>query len=226
MKKAIALSCGSILALATGAYFFYRTKGKINFHKVKVLDKRSLLYLFREIRKEYSEKFSMNLRLNRKKRRCVQRGSREYRMFIKQLKDEAKEYIQKSIEVVLSNHGLNEEILAESYKHYENDIEIRSAISKLCTVETHKYSSLINRKLEEILKFYITRVEEFQEDDPNELNILMKILEDDMYDEFGCEPEELEVAVSKNSTGIESLIRVIKDSNENFLEKTNQELFF
>ena len=176
--------------------------------------------------KEYSEKFSMNLRLNRKKRRCVQRGSREYRMFIKQLKDEAKEYIQKSIEVVLSNHGLNEEILAESYKHYENDIEIRSAISKLCTVETHKYSSLINRKLEEILKFYITRVEEFQEDDPNELNILMKILEDDMYDEFGCEPEELEVAVSKNSTGIESLIRVIKDSNENFLEKTNQELFF
>ena len=193
---------------------------------MSVLDKVSLIYLLKQIRKEYSDKFSMTLRLNRKKRRNMHRGGREYRLLIKELKEQAKEYIQKSVETVLETNGLTEEILTESYKHYEGDIDVRSALTKICSVETHKISSFIHRKIEEILEFYIKRADDLNEQDPNELNIQMKILEDDIHEEFGCEPEEIEAAVNKHSAGIERLVQTIKELNETLLEKTNQELFF
>lgn len=226
MKTAIALSCGSVLALATGVYLFCRSSSKIKFQQVKVLDKQSLLYLLKQIRKDYSDKFSMTLRLNRKKRRGLHRGGREYRMLVKELKELAKEYIQKSVETVLGANGLTEEVLTESYKHFESDLDIRSGLSKICSVETHKVSSLVSRKIEEILEFYINRAEELNESDPNELNVQMKILEDDIHEEYGCEPEEIEASVNKNPESIENLVKIIKELNEALLAKTNQELFF
>ena len=226
MKKAIALSCGSALAIATGAYFFLRAKANLNFQRLKVLDKDSLLYLLKQIRKEFTDQFLIVLRLNRDRRRCLHKNSREYRRLITVLKEEVKDYIQKSVEITLEKNDISEEVLIESYKHFEEDLDIKSAISKVCSVETNKVSSLIIRKLEEILKFYIARVQEFQEEDPNELNIKMKILEDEIYDEFGCEPEEIEAAVNRNQNGIEDLVATIKEMNKLLLEKTNQELFF
>ena len=226
MNRLFAYSWGSALVLATGAYLLLRSKSKIRFQQLNVLDKTSLIHLFKEIRKKYSEKFSLILRLNRKKRRVLHRGGREYRMLIKELKDQAKEYIQNSVEEVLAFNGLNEEILSASFKHFENDNDIRSALSKICSVETHKISSLLNRKLQEILEIYIARIEELNETDPNELNVQMKIIEDEIYDEFGCEPEEIEAAVNKNFPAVENLVKIIKELNDVLLDKTNQELFF
>jgi hypothetical protein len=226
MKKMLSLGCGSALAIATGVYLFFWRQPKIKFQRVKVLEKESLIYLFKQIRSDYTEKFSTTLRLNRKKRRSMKRGGREYRVLIKELKEQAKEHIQKSVEDVLAKNKITEEILSESYRVYENDPEVRSAISKICSIETNKTSSVINRKIEEILEFYISRVEELSETDPNELNIKMKIIEDDIYDEFGCDPEEIEACATKNHKKVEDLVRVIKEINDNLLQKTNQELFF
>ena len=168
----------------------------------------------------------MTLRLNRKKRRNMHRGGREYRILIKELKDQAKEYLQTSVETILEGNKLTEEVLTESYKHYEGDIDVRSALSKICSVETHKNSSFIHRKIEEILVFYIKRADELNEEDPNELNVQMKILEDDIHEAFGCEPEEIEAAVNKHPVGIEALVQTIKELNEVLLGKTNHDLFF
>lgn len=191
-----------------------------------MLDKESLIYLLKLIRTDYSQKFSVILRINRKKRRAVHRGGREYRNHIKELKDQAKEYIQRSLEDILAKNGLNEDVLAESYKHFENDNDVKSALSKLCMVESSKVSSLVSSRLEQILEAYISRAEEFAESDPNELNIQMKMLEDDIFEDFGCEPEEIEAAVNKNPKAVAHLIKIINELNEGLLEKTNQELFY
>ncbi|OMJ66098.1 hypothetical protein SteCoe_37179 [Stentor coeruleus] len=226
MKKIVAYGCGSLLAVATGAYILYQTASKIKFQNVKVLDKISLIFLLKQIRADYSQKFLIVLRHNRKKRRAMPKGSYEYRNLINELKEQAKEYIQKSIEEVLAKNGIAEETLAESYKHYEDDFEIKSALTKLCSVECTMNSPLISMGLEQILELYISKAEELNENDPNELNIQMKILEDDIYDEFCCEPEEIEAAVNKNPERIEHLKNIINNLNQRLLEKTNQELFF
>lgn len=226
MKKFVAYGCGSILAVATGVYLLYQSSSHLKYQSVKVLDKSSLIFLLKQIRSDYSQKFQVVLRLNRKKRRAAHRGGREYRNLIKELKTQAKEYIQKSIEDVLSKNKLTEETLAESYKHYENDDDVKLALSKLCCVENNKNVSLVSMRLEEILEFYISKVEEFNENDPNELNIQMKMLEDEIFDEFGCEAEEIEATVNRKSKGVEHLTKIISDLNQRLLEKTNQELFF
>ncbi|OMJ81630.1 hypothetical protein SteCoe_17846 [Stentor coeruleus] len=226
MIKLLAYGCGSLLAIATGAYLLYQTTSLIKFQSVKILDKASLIFLLKQIRSDYTQRFLVVLRLNRKKRRGAHRGGREYRNLIKELKDLAKEYIQKSIEDVLAKNGLTEDVLSESYKHYEDDEDVKTVLTKLCSVESNKKSSLISMRLEQVLELYISKVEEFNENDPNELNIQMKILEDDIYDEFGCEPEEIEAAVNKNPKRVEHLTKIINDLNHRLLEKTNQELFF
>lgn len=226
MIKFLAYGCGSLLAVATGVYLLYQTTSRIKFQSVKILDKASLIFLLKQIRADYSQRFLVVLRLNRKKRRAAHRGGREYRNLIKELKDLAKEYIQKSIEDVLSKIGLTEDVLAESYKHYEDDEDVKTALTKLCSVESNKKSSLISMRLEQVLELYISKVEEFNENDPNELNIQMKILEDDIFDEFGCEPEEIEAAVNKNPKRVEHLTKIVNDLNHRLLEKTNQDLFF
>jgi hydroxymethylpyrimidine pyrophosphatase-like HAD family hydrolase len=226
MIKFLAYGCGSLLAVATGVYLLYQTTSRIKFQSVKILDKASLIFLLKQIRADYSQRFLVVLRLNRKKRRASHRGGREYRNLIKELKDLAKEYIQKSIEDVLSKNGLTEDVLAESYKHYEDDEDVKTALTKLCSVESNKKSSLISMRLEQVLELYISKVEEFNENDPNELNIQMKILEDDIFDEFGCEPEEIEAAVNKNPKRVEHLTKIVNDLNHRLLEKTSQDLFF
>jgi hypothetical protein len=145
---------------------------------------------------------------------------------VKELKDQSKEYIQKAVEEVLTRFGLNEDILSESYKHFEQDPEVKAALSKLCSVETSKVAGGIYTKLESILEYYIARVEEFNENDPVELNVQMKCLEDDIYEEFGCEPEEIEEAVKRNPKEFQSLMKMINELNDELLSKTNQEIFY
>jgi hypothetical protein len=85
---------------------------------------------------------------------------------------------------------------------------------------------MVSSRLDQILEAYISRAEEFAESDPNELNIQMKMLEDDIFEDFGCEPEEIEAAVNKNPKAVAHLIKIINELNEGLLEKTNQELFY
>ena len=224
MKKIIAYS-GSILAVATGFLLLYKSKSRIKFQKINVLDKSSLLFIIREIRQEFTRNFSGILRNNRKKRRNIFREGREYRNFIKELKDSSKNCLENSLESVLNKYSLNEEVLSESYKQFEDDREVKSAMSKLCSVEAERIPTGINSKLEHILEIYIERIEDMDETDPNELFIQMKILEDEIFEDFGLEPEEIEAAVAKNPKRTENLARIINELNEVLISKTDQELF-
>ena len=218
---------GAFIVMAAGIYLLYRYKSPIKFQSLKLLDKPSLLHLLALIRVEFSGKFSSVLRINRKKRRNVHRGSREYRQHIKELKDQAKKQLQKAMEEVLQKHGITEETISDSSKHLENDEDVKKSIGKLCSIEVHKTpSSLTLGKLEDILEYYISKAEEFAENDPNELNLKMKMLEDDIFDRFSYEPEEIEAAVSKYENEVHEIVMNIRELNNHLLEGTNEELFF
>lgn len=224
MKRMIVLG-SSALILSTALILLYKSTSKIHFQSYKILNKASLIFILKQIRSEFSQQFSVPLKLLRRKRRSVHRGGREYRNLIKELKDQVKEYIQKSLEEVLTKYRITEEVLAETYKYFESDHEVKSVLSKLCCIETKKVPDDIEMKLENILETYIARIEEFNESDPNEMNIQLKVLEDDIFDEFECEPEEIEAAVKK-CPDLQALVKVANDLNEELLMKTNQELFY
>jgi hypothetical protein len=224
MKKIIAYS-SSILAVATGVLLLYKSKSRLKFQKINVLDKSSLLFIIREIRQDFTKNFSVILKNNRKKRRGIFRDGREYRNLILELKVSSKDCLEHSLETILNKHGLNEDVLTESYKQFEDDREVKSAMGKLCSVEIERIPSGANSKLEHILEIYIERIEEMNETDPNELFVQMRLLEDEIFDYFGLEPEEIEAAVAKNPKRTENLARIINELNEILISKTDQELF-
>lgn len=218
---------GVIVGLAAGLFLFFRYRNPIKFQSLKLLEKGSLLQLLSQIRTEFSNRFASTLRLNRKKRRNLTRGSREYRILIKELKEQAKKSLQLAIDEVLSKYGVSESILTDSSKHFECDEDIKKSMGKLCSVEVTKVpTQLTLTRLEEILEFYLSKAEEFHEEDPNELNLKMKMLEDEIHDEFKFEPEEIEAAVNKYENKIVDLVASIRQLNNALLEQTNEDLFF
>ena len=218
---------GGAFLVAAGLFLYYKYRNPIKFQSLKLLDKNSLLHLLALIRTDFSTKFSGTLRLNRKKRRGVHKGGREYKMHIKDLKDQAKKNLQKAMDEILIKHGISEEVLSDSAKHLENDEDVKKFTGKLCSIEVPKApASLTLGKLEEILNYYIRIADEFDEEDPNELNLKMKLLEDDIFDKFKYEPEDIEAAVNKYEPEIQPLILAIRDLNNNLIERTNEELFF
>ena len=228
MKFRVYVMIGTgFLAVAAGLYLLYKFKNPIKFQSLKLLDKPSLLHLLSQIRSEFSNKFSVPVRFNRKKRRMVQRGGREYRLLIKDLKEQAKRHLQNAIDEILLKNRVSENILADSVKHLENDEEIKKAMGKICSIEILKASGMISlAKLEEILDLYIREVEGFNEEDPNELTIKMKMLEDRIHDDYGYEPEEIELAVNKHESELQDYILTIRELNTGLLERMNEELFF
>lgn len=224
MKKIIAYS-GSILAVATGFLLLYKSQSRIKFQNINILDKQSLIYVLKEIRQEFTKNFSILQKSNRKKRRIVLRGGRDYKEFVIELKESSKTSLERSLEVVLKRLGLNEDIISESYKQFEEDREVKSAIGKMCSVEVERIPTGLYGRLEEILEIYIDRIQYLDETDPNELFVQMKILEDEIFEQFNLEPEEIEAAVQKNPKKTENLVRIINELNEILIEKTDQELF-
>eukprot|EP00358_Blepharisma_japonicum_P001073 CAMPEP_0202948046 /NCGR_PEP_ID=MMETSP1395-20130829/12983_1 /ASSEMBLY_ACC=CAM_ASM_000871 /TAXON_ID=5961 /ORGANISM="Blepharisma japonicum, Strain Stock R1072" /LENGTH=109 /DNA_ID=CAMNT_0049649751 /DNA_START=350 /DNA_END=679 /DNA_ORIENTATION=- len=108
----------------------------------------------------------------------------------------------------------------------ENDPDVALAFSKVCTVLVTNVSPLLNpARLTEIMQFTISKSREINEEDPNELNIKMRMLEDEIFDEFGFEPEEIEAGVGKYPNELGSLIQQIREINNYLLEGTNEELF-
>ena len=225
MKKILAYG-GSALAIATGFALLYKSSSSIRYKNFKILDKQSLIFILKQVRSEYSQKFSVQLRLNRKKRRNLHRAGREYKNLVKELKDQSKEYIQKALEEVLDKFTISEEVLSESYKQFEQDPDVKAVLAKLCTVETAKVPNGLLAKLEAILEIYIGRVEELNETNANELNLQLKVLEDDLFDEFGFEPEEVEEALRKNQKDFVGFMKTINELNDELLSKTKQEIFY
>ncbi|OMJ68300.1 hypothetical protein SteCoe_34288 [Stentor coeruleus] len=218
---------GAIFAVAAGIFLYYSLRSPIKFKSLKLLDKSSLLHLLSLIRKEFSSKFMSVLRMNRKKRRLAHRGGRDYRMYVKDLKEQAKKHLQRAMDDVLLKNGISENVLSDSSKHFEGDEDVSKNMSKLCCIELQRSpSQLTIKKLEEVLEFYLSKAEEFNEEDPNELNLKMKMLEDEIYDEFSFEPEDIEAAVNKYENEVRNLVLAVRELNATLLERTNEELFF
>lgn len=225
LKKYLVVG-GALAVLASGVYIWYRARSSVSYFNVKLLEKNSFLKLLSEIRESFSSDFAVLQRLNRKKRRKLNRGGREYRNCVRELKEQAKRTLQRAIDETLAKHNLNEQTLNQSYKYLENDVDVRVEITRLCSVVDKQSCPLLTRdKLEEILEFYISSAENFSEEDPNELNVKMKILEDEVFQEYGYEPENVEQGAKKHEVELRELILAVRELNYNLLEKTNQELF-
>lgn len=218
---------GALIAVAASLYLLYHYHNPIKYQSLTLLDKDSLIHLMRQIRQEFSSNFSSTLRTNRKKRRNLTRGGKEYKLLIKDLKEQARKYLQKSIDKVLQKNKLTEIILSESSKHFEHEEEVLKMTFKLCSIEIAKSPERLNLKvLEEIIDFYLTKAEQFHQVDPNELNLKMKLLEDEIFDVYKFEPEEIESAVAKFENQVRSQVLAVRELNISLLEKTNEELFF
>ena len=226
MKIYLALG-GAFIAVATSLYLLYCYNNPIKFQSLMLLDKDSLIHLMKQIRKEFSSNFSSTLRINRKRRRNLNRGGKDYRLLIKDLKDQARKHLQKAIDKVLLKSQVTEVVLSDSAKHFEHDEEVLRMTFKLCSIEIVKPPERLNLKvLEDIFDFYLTKAEKFYQDDPNELNLKMKMLEDEIFDVYKFEPEEIESAVVKFECEVKNQVLAVRELNISLLEKTNEELFF
>lgn len=93
----------------------------------------------------------------------------------------------------MQENNVSKEILDASKNHYDDDSEIKSALRRMCT-PLPKECSLGTDVLKDILQFYLSRLNEMECRDADELAVSMQILADDLFDEFGYEAEEIEYA--------------------------------
>lgn len=197
----------------------------MNFVNIKLLDKDSMLRVLREIRGSFSAHFYSTLRLNRKKRRGCNPGGRDYVVYVRELKEQARNTLQRAVDEKLQNYEINEETLMKSYQYLESDPEVKSAVTRLCSVVNHRAPFMLREKVETVLNYYLERAGQFDEEDPNDLNTQMKMLEDEMAATFQCEPEDIEAAVAKYEKDLRDLVSAVKDLNTALLERTNEDLF-
>lgn len=195
--QSILILAGSLIPVVSLAYYYIFRGPRAQTIILEVLPETTLLDLLNLIRKKYSKSYKKFQFQCKKQRRRLRRGSAEY---YEQIKDCFK------IHNKLLEDAVDEALKERSIKKatYENSMRLlkhEPSISEAC----QDMRKIINKgpipgdlnadKLHEILTFYRSRLDsEPPAQNPYSLPLTLTMIEDDIYEVFGTEIEEIERA--------------------------------
>mmetsp|Transcript_23568 Transcript_23568/g.23315 ORF Transcript_23568/g.23315 Transcript_23568/m.23315 type:complete len:188 (+) Transcript_23568:163-726(+) len=149
------------------------------------------------MKKQYTKYYKKNQLHARKQRRKLLRGSEEYFKYIKECFGVLNKLLDDAIDEVLSEKAIKREIYDDSIRLLKHEISISEIIQdfKKIVNKGPVSTDLTPERLFEILSFYRNRFDsEPPTRNPYSLPLILTLIEDDVYDEFKVEIEEIERA--------------------------------
>ncbi|CAG9314996.1 unnamed protein product [Blepharisma stoltei] len=187
---------GSFIALGgLGFYFFKGPRARTLI--LEVLPEETLIDLLHLIRKQYSKYYKKNQLHGRKQRRRLPRGSDEYFKYVKECFGIHNKLLDDAIDEVLSGKNIKRDTYENSMKLFKHEASISEAYQDIRKIVNKGPVSLdlTPDKLHEILTFYRNRLDaESPSQSPYSLPLTLTLIEDDVYEAFRVEIEEIERA--------------------------------
>jgi hypothetical protein len=187
-------------------------------HKPLDLPLRQLVDLVREIKTEYHLTFQTRLQAIRQQRRKLNRISEEYEDFVYEMMDASNLEISRAQDAVLRRHSLPRSEFERRISLYNNEPLLASVLGGFSKISASSEPlgqiSLVD--LKRVLEKYYSLVKSPTSAEAAYLSLT--VYADDVYEEFGYEIEEIELAALKQRDQLPELYQRIQEANQGFTE--------
>ena len=200
------------------AYVLYRKRSAgVSYFTIKLLTRESVLTVTKEVRELYSEMYLRLRHQSRTQRRHFDRESAEYQRAIEELSSSTKKILEKASQSVFTKYSLTESLFDDSIAYFEDDPEVSQNAESMCEVlnATLCPSTLTPARLREVFEYYVQRLTDLEESD---LMLKAAIISDEIWEKYGFESEEIDVAYQKYKEDVEDLALKIKEETSEALD--------
>lgn len=209
----IALAVGVVVA-GTLVYLVRMPRGveKKGTMQVTILSQEALLDMLRTIRQRHSLAYRA-LRLSaRTKRRRHARNSEAYRQCVIQFNTKSRSLLREVSKTVLREHSLSDALVLASCAFYEGDEDIEDAKAKLGVVinDAKLPRELTLERAKDIFLYCRERSSALLEDSCSDLTVQTVAMEDELFEKYGHEMEEVEKAYERYKRDLHMLETQIK----------------
>lgn len=211
----IASFCAIGLSLA---YVLLRKRSSgVSYFTIKLLTRESVLLVTKEVRELYSEMYLRLRHQSRVQRRKHDRNSIEYRQAIEELSSSTKKILEKASQSVFAKYSLTEALFDDSIAYFEDDPDVSQNAESMCEVlnSTLCPDSLTPAKLREVFQYYLDRLKVLEEAD---LMVKAAVISDEIWETYGFESEQIDVAYQKYKEDVEDLALMIKEETSEALD--------
>jgi hypothetical protein len=121
--------------------------------------------------------------------------------------------------MIFHQYSIDENLLDDSIAYFEGDQEVSAAAESMCEVlnNTQCPASLTSAKLREVFQYYLQRL---SEEDEVEDDYMLKaaVISDEIYEKYGYESEEIDMAYQKYKDDVEDIALKIKEMTREALD--------
>ena len=211
----VAVACAATLPLL---YWLYRRRtSSLSYFSIQLLTKDSVLTVTREVRELYSGLYLKLRYQSRTQRRKFERGSLQYQRCIEDLSASTKRILEKASQAVFTKYSISEALFDDSIAYFEDDREVAQSAESMCEVlnSTQCPASLTPVRLREVFSYYLQRLSELDEED---LMLKAALISDEIFERYGFESEEIDVAYQLYRSQVDDLAEQIKQETSAALE--------
>ena len=199
----------SLVVLAASLYLWHRRRRNQTppVMKVAILTKLAILNLLTEIRQAYSLAYLSLRRGARLSRRPFPRDSAQYRSAVLTYHKSARELLRKVSQEVIQQRGLSENIVISSFAFYDQDEDIEDLQFKLGKAinEVPVPSRLTVEVVNDIYTYCHDRTSTVSGEAFEDYAVRSTALEDELWEKYGFEAEEIERAYAEYKTELSRL---------------------
>ena len=204
-------------AVALGSYFYFLQKKSTKqdpFITVEILAPEDFKKVCREIRRMYSSKYWPAYNTCREERRKFPSKTIEYENIVISFNNKNKNLIEETRSTVLRKYWVSEKVFEDSVNYYDSDNGLREYAENLVTPlynDDHS-SSLTREQTIEILNYFNERYQEFHDIiEINDYTVLIKRLEDEVFEKFKVEMDQVNSAYEKfKDAQLEEIVEPMK----------------
>lgn len=207
-------ACAATLPLL---YWLYHRRSSLSYFSIQLLTKDSVLAVTREVRQLYSGLYLQLRHQSRTQRRKFERGSLQYQRCIEDLSASTKRILEKASQTVFTKYSISEALFDDSIAYFEDDREVAQNAESMCEVinSTQCPASLTPAHLREVFTYYLQRLSELEEED---LMLKAALISDEIFERYGFESEEIDVAYQLYRSQVDDLAEQIKQETSAALE--------
>lgn len=210
----VVAACTAALPLL---YWLYHRRSRLSYFSIQLLTKDSVLAVTREVRQLYSGLYLQLRHQSRTQRRKFERGSLQYQRCIEDLSASTKRILEKASQTVFTKYSISEALFDDSIAYFEDDREVAQNAESMCEVinSTQCPAALTPVRLREVFTYYLQRLGELEEED---LMLKAALISDEIFERYGFESEEIDVAYQLYRSQVDDLAEQIKQETSAALE--------